>query len=445
MGQYLLDFVFLMLLLVANGFLSMAEMAIVSSRRPRLQTLADDGKPGAARALALAEDPGDFLSTVQIGITAIGIFTGAFGGATFSQPVADLIARVPALAPYAQPLAVFLVVLVTTYLSLIVAELTPKRIALNNPEQLASFVAGPMTMLARLAHPLVVLLNRSSEWLARALGVRPSSAPAVTDEEVRIMLQQGAQTGIFEPIEEEIVTQVFRLSDRRASAIMTPRTDIDWIEVGQSEAEIRALIMESSHSRFPLAETSLDHVVGVVLVRDLLLQRMTDATADLRAIARPALFLPESMTALDVIESMRESRSHMALIINEYGGLEGLVTINDIVEAILGSVEELGPEDDMEIVEREDGSWLVDGMLSVDEFQDYFRVPDLPARDELDHQTVGGMIMAILERVPAVGSHVRVDGLRLEVVDMDGRRVDKVLVQKVDGQKVDGQYDDVAI
>ncbi len=445
MGQYLLDFVFLMLLLVANGFLSMAEMAIVSSRRPRLQTLADDGKPGAARALALAEDPGDFLSTVQIGITAIGIFTGAFGGATFSQPVADLIARVPALAPYAQPLAVFLVVLVTTYLSLIVAELTPKRIALNNPEQLASFVAGPMTMLARLAHPLVVLLNRSSEWLARALGVRPSSAPAVTDEEVRIMLQQGAQTGIFEPIEEEIVTQVFRLSDRRASAIMTPRTDIDWIEVGQSEAEIRALIMESSHSRFPLAETSLDHVVGVVLVRDLLLQRMTDATADLRAIARPALFLPESMTALDVIESMRESRSHMALIINEYGGLEGLVTINDIVEAILGSVEELGPEDDMEIVEREDGSWLVDGMLSVDEFQDYFRVPDLPARDELDYQTVGGMIMAILERVPAVGSHVRVDGLRLEVVDMDGRRVDKVLVQKVDGQKVDGQYDDVAI
>lgn len=445
MGQYLLDIGILIVLLIGNGFLSMAEMAIVSSRRPRLQTLADDGKPGAARALALAEDPGDFLSTVQIGITAIGIFTGAFSGATLSIPIADLISRVPALAPYAQPLAVFLVVLVTTYLSLIVAELTPKRIALNNPEHLASFVAGPMTMLARLAHPLVVLLNRSSEGLAHALGVRPSSAPAVTDEEVRIMLQQGAQTGIFEPIEEEIVTQVFRLSDRRASAIMTPRTDIDWIEVGQSEQEIRDLIMESSHSRFPLAETSLDHVVGVVLVRDLLLQRMTDTAADLQSIARPALFLPESMTALDVIESMRESRSHMALIINEYGGLEGLVTINDIIEAILGSVEELGHEEDMEIVEREDGSWLVDGMLSVDEFQDYFRVPDLPARDELDYQTVGGMIMAILERVPAVGSHVRVDGLRLEVVDMDGRRVDKVLVQKADGQKVGGQYDDVAI
>lgn len=430
MGQYLLDVAFLLLLLIANGFLSMAEMAIVSSRRPRLQTMADDGKPGAARAQSLAEDPGDFLSTVQIGITAIGIFTGAFGGATLSLPVADLIARVPALAPYAQPIAVFLVVLITTYLSLIIAELTPKRIALNNPEELACFVAGPMTFLARLAHPLVVLLNHSSEWLARALGVRPSSAPAVTDEEVRIMLQQGAQTGIFEPIEEEIVTQVFRLSDRRASAIMTPRTDIDWIEAGQSEQEIRDLIMESGHSRFPLAEASLDHVVGVVFARDLLLQRMAGSGADLQSIARPAHFLPESMTALDVIESMRESRSHMALIVNEYGGLEGLVTLNDVIEAILGSVEEAG-EEVAEIVEREDGSWLVDGMLAVDEFQDVFRVPDLPARDELDYQTVGGMIMAILERVPAVGNVVKLDGLRLEVMDMDGRRVDKVLVQRM--------------
>ena len=441
MGQYLFDVVFLILLLIANGFLSMAEMAIVSSRRPRLRTLANDGKPGAARALILAEEPGDFLSTVQIGITAIGIFTGAFSGATLAQPVTGLIGRVPMLVPYAQPLAVFLVVLVTTYLSLIVAELTPKRIALNNAEELACFVAGPMTFLARLAHPLVVLLNRSSEWLARTLGVRPSRAPTVTDEEVRIMLQQGAQTGIFEPIEEEIVTQVFRLSDRRASAIMTPRTDIDWIGVGQSEQEIRTLLMASSHSRFPLAETSLDHVVGVILTRDLLLQRMTGAPLDLRSIARPALFLPESMTALDVIESMRESRSHMALIINEYGGLEGLVTINDIVEEILGTVEALGPEEEVEIVEREDGSWLVDGMLSVDEFQEYFQVPELPARDDLDYQTVAGMIMAILERVPAVGSHVQVDGLRLEVVDMDGRRVDKVLVQKAGG----GQDEDVAI
>lgn len=435
MSQYVLDLGILLVLLLANGFLSMAEMAVVSSRRPRLQSLAAEGKPGAARALALAEDPGDFLSTVQIGITAIGIFTGVFSGATLAEPVEDLLRRLPFMESYAAPTAIFLVVLITTYLSLIVAELTPKRIALSRPEEIAVRVAPPMDMLARIARPLVILLDFSSAWLARVLGVRPSDAPAVTDEEVRIMLQQGAQVGIFEPIEEEIVTQVFRLSDRRASAIMTPRTDIDWIDLDRSVEEVRDLLARSGHSRFPLAEGSLDHVVGIVFVRDLLLQRMNavagaDQPVDLRTIARPALFLPDSMTALDVIEQMRESRSHMALIINEYGGLEGLVTISDIVEAILGAVEATGIEEEPEIVQRDDGSWLVDGMWSVDAFQDQFGLADLPARDDLDYQTVGGMIMAVLEQVPSVGSHIHIDGYRLEVVDMDGRRVDKVLVQR---------------
>lgn len=431
MSQYVLDVAVLIILLVANGFLSMAEMAVVSSRRPRLQTMAAEGRPGAAKALELAEEPGDFLSTVQIGITAIGIFTGAYGGATLAAPVADLMRQIAWLAPYAAQVAILLVVVITTYLSLIVAELTPKRIALSRAEEIACFVANPMDILARIARPLVVLLDRSSKWLARVLGVRPSDAPAVTDEEVRIMLQQGAQVGIFEPIEEEIVTQVFRLSDRRANAIMTPRPDIDWIEVGQSVQEIRELIMESNHSRFPLAEGSLDHVIGVVYVRDLLLQRLETPEVDLRAIAKPALFLPENMIALDLIEHMRESRSHLALIINEYGGLEGLVTISDIIEAILGAVEANGGEEESPVVQREDGSWLVDGMWSVDSFQEYFNLKDLPERDELDYQTVGGMIMAILERVPHVGSQVRIGNFGLEVIDMDGRRVDKVLVHAV--------------
>lgn len=295
-------------------------------------------------------------------------------------------------------------------------------------------VAPSMDILARIARPLVFILDRSSEGLAQLLGVRPSDAPTVTDEEVRIMLQQGAQVGIFEPIEEEIITQVFRLSDRRASAIMTPRPDIDWIDVTQGAYAVRDLITASGHSRFPLAEGSLDHVVGIVFVRDLLLQWMATSEVDLRAIARPALFLPENMTALDVVEQMRSSRSHMALIINEYGGMEGLVTISDVVEAILGAVEATGREEEPSIVQREDGSWLIDGMWSVDEFQETFGFRDLPARDELDYQTVGGMIMAILGQVPGVGSHVEFGGYRLEVVDMDGRRVDKVLVQKRNGE-----------
>ncbi len=425
----MIDLGVLLLLLIANGFLSMAEMAVVSSRRPRLQTLATDGKPGAARALALAEDPGDFLSTVQIGITAIGIFTGVYSGARLAEPVAALLREFTPLESYAAPVALFLVVLITTYLSLIVAELTPKRIALSHPEEIASLVAPSLDILARIARPLVFVLDRSSEGLAQLLGVRPSDAPTVTDEEVRIMLQQGAQVGIFEPIEEEIVTQVFRLSDRRASAIMTPRPDIDWIDVTENTLAVRDRILSSVHSRFPLAEGSLDHVVGIVFVRDLLLQRLETTEVDPRAIARPALFLPESMTALDVIEQMRQSRSHMALIINEYGGLEGLITISDIVEAILGAVESTGREEEPAIVQREDGSWLVDGMWSVDAFQAQFGLRDLPARDELDYQTVGGMIMAILERVPSAGSYIALGAYRLEVVDMDGRRVDKVLVE----------------
>ena len=434
MNQIVVDIGILLLLLLANGVLAMAEMAVVSSRKPRLQSMATAGKPGAAKALALAESPGDLLSTVQIGITAIGILTGVFSGATLAAPLADLLRWVPALAPYASQLAILLVVVLTTYLSLIIAELTPKRIALNSPEEIASMIAPPMSTLAKIAHPLVVLLDRSSALLTRLLGMRPSDAPAVTDEEVRIMLQQGAQLGIFEPIEEEIVTQVFRLSDRRASAIMTPRPDIDWIDVGQSTQELSDLIMESSHSRFPLAEGTLDRVIGILFVRDLITQRLTTQEVDLRSLARPALFLPESMAALDVIEQMRESRSHIALIINEYGGLEGLITISDIVEAILGAVEVTDIEQEPPVVQRDDGSWLVEGMWPVDLFQKHFDLVALPDQEELDYQTVGGMIMAILEQVPVVGSHVQVDGYRLEVVDMDGRRVDKVLVQRIEGQ-----------
>ncbi|GIK75776.1 MAG: hypothetical protein BroJett021_47640 [Chloroflexota bacterium] len=430
MMQVWFDLGVLLLLLLTNGFLAMAEMAVVSSRRPRLQSMATAGMPGAAKALALAENPGDFLSTVQIGITAIGILTGVFSGATLAAPLADLLRLLPVLAPYAAQIAIFLVVLGTTYLALIVAELTPKRVALSRPEEIASLVAPTLALLSKLAHPLVVLLDRSSSALARLLRMRPGDAPAITDEEVRIMLQQGAQLGVFEPIEEEIVTQVFRLSDRRATAIMTPHTEIDWIDVDQGVEEVRDLLLTSSHSRFPLAEGSLDRVIGILYVRDLIVERLQGQALDLRALARPALFLPESMSALDVIEQMRASRTPVALIINEYGSVEGLVTISDVIEAILGAVDLSGIGEEPDVVQREDGSWLVNGLWSVDAFQEQFGLVALPQRDELEYQTVGGMIMSLLGQIPDVGSYIDVGGYRLEVVDMDGRRVDKVLVQK---------------
>jgi putative hemolysin len=393
--------------------------------------MATAGKPGAATALKLLQNPGDFLSTVQIGITLIGIFAGAFGGATLAVPLAEQLRQIGFLAPYATQIAVFAVVLATTYLALVVAELTPKRIALSKPEAIASLVAPMLDLLSRLARPVVVLLDRSSGALSRLFGVRSDSVPTVTDDEVRLLLRQGAQLGVFKPIEEEIVAQLFRLSDRRASAIMTPRTEIAWIDVNQNMEEIRNLIVSSPHSRFPLAEESLDHVIGIVYARDLLVQRLLTEDIDLRSLAKPALFVPENMSALDVVEQMRKKRMPVALIINEYGGVEGLVTITDVVEAILGAMEEASMGEEPDIVQREDGSWLVNGLWSVDAFQEHFGLSDLPLREELDYQTVGGMVMAILGEIPSIGSQVEIDGYRLEVVDMDGRRVDKVLVKKV--------------
>lgn len=428
MGTFFLDFIILLLLLILNGVLAMAELAVVSARKPRLKQMADDGDENARAALALAEEPGDFLSAIQIGITLVGIITGAFGGARLSVPVAELLNQAPFLAPYSESLAVAFVVLLTTYLALVVGELTPKRVALNNPEKIATQVARPMQLLARLSHPLVVLLDRSSAALVRLMGIQPNLQPLVTEDEVRVMLEQGTEVGVFEEIEEKMVTSIFRLSDRRVSAIMTPRTEIAWIDVGDRPPEVRQLIAQTGHSRYPLASDNLDHVVGIILVKDLIGQEVKGGEFGWHDLAHPALFVPESMTVLDALERMQETRNTLCLIINEFGGLEGLVTITDVMEAIVGAIEADGLDETPAIVQREDGSWLVDGMLSVDEFQEHFDLEVLPQHEELGYQTVGGLVMTVLERVPTVGSHVRVGPYRIEVVDMDGRRVDKVLV-----------------
>lgn len=430
----MLSFLFVFLLIVCNGLLSMAEMAIVSARKPRLQQMADEGSPSALAALNLAEDPGDFLSTVQIGITLIGILTGAFSGATLSGPVANVLMRIPGLEPYATPLAVGLVVLVTTYLSLVVGELAPKRIALNNAERIAVMVAGPMGGLSFITKPFVWVLDKSSAGLLRLLGVKPSTEPAVTEEEVRVLIEQGTQSGVFEPIEEEILAQVFRLSDRTVSAIMTPRTDIVWFDAEDSEEEVREVVLAHGHSRYPVASDDLDNMIGVVMVKDLLAKRMDNEPIRLAELAQPPLFVPESMAAFDVIERLRETRSHLALVIDEYGGLEGLVTFTDIMRAILGEIPDNRGYSESPVVLREDGSWLVDGMYAVDAFKDMFSLRELPDEDEAGYQTLGGMIMTMLGRVPNTGDRVQVADYQIEVIDMDGRRVDKVLVAKKEAE-----------
>ena len=428
MPDFFTGFLIVLLLILLNGVLSMAEMAVVSSRRARLQQMAEAGHEGAAAVMKLLADPSDFLSTIQIGITLIGILTGAFSGATLSNPVAELLMQLGLPGNLAAPLAVFVVVAITTYVSLVVGELVPKRLALNDPERIASAVAGPMATLSRVTSPLVWLLARSSEGLLRLLGIKPSDEPLVTEEEVRVLIEQGTQTGVFEPIEEEIMEQVFRLSDRTVSVIMTPRRDIVWFDVADTPGEIRETVLIHGHSRYPVARDDLDDVIGVVMVKDLLASQMADQPIDLAALAQPPLYVPESMQALDVIERLRESRAHMALVIDEYGGLEGLVTFTDIMRAILGDLPDNQGQREEPVIEREDGTWLVDGMYPVDEFQDYFEIKELPHEDEANYQTVGGMVMALLGQVPKPSDRVSWAGYDIEVMDMDGRRVDKVLV-----------------
>jgi putative hemolysin len=428
MAAIAFEVVFILLLLIANGLFAMSELAIVSARKARLQRRAGEGDTGACAALKLAEEPGNLLSTVQIGITLIGVMAGAFGGATIAEEMVAGLSRLPFLAPYSEALSVGLVVVVITYLTLVVGELAPKRLALNNPERVASLVARPMQALARIAAPLVRLLNLSTDLVLRLLGVRPAADPPVTEEEIRLMLEQGTEVGIFEPIEEEMVEHVFRLGDRKLSAMLTPRTEIVWIDVDEPADQIRAKLLTSGHSRFPVAQGGLDDVRGVVLAKDLLAQTLEGKPLDPQAVLRPVPFVPETMPALDVLEHFRQGHSKIALVLDEYGGLQGLVTTDDVLVAIVGDLPGLGEAGERETYQREDGSWLLGGLLPLDEFGELFGLKDLPVGGT---ETLGGLVMTLLGRIPTAGDRLEWQGLHLEIVDMDGRRVDKVLAKSL--------------
>ena len=440
MTAVILEAVFLLLLILTNGILSMSEMAVVAARKPRLQKMADEGHEGAAAALDLVRDPGPFLSTVQIGITLVGILVGALGGAAAGNAIAARLAGVDLIAPFAEATAVALVVVLLTYLTLVLGELVPKQVALRRPERIASTVAAPLSSLARIAAPLVALLSVSTDAVLRILRQEPSAEPTVTEEDVRIMLEQGAKLGVFEPMEEEIVGQVFRLADQRIGALVTPRTEIVWIAESDAPDVVRSKVISSGRSRFPVAQEGLDQVTGVVLAKDLLAQCLSGQALDIAAILQPALFVPESMPALTVVERFKEMRTHIALVIDEYGGVEGLVTVDDVLQALVGEILEPEASDEPAAIRRADGSWLVDGLFSLEELQQILDVSELPAAVGR-YYTVGGMVMALFGRVPKAGDRVRWEGLLLEVVDMDRRRVDKVLVTRADP---DGPGDDVA-
>jgi putative hemolysin len=425
------EIILIFVLILVNGVFAMSEMALISARKGRLQQLADEGDLGAKAALELARAPNRFLSTIQIGLSLIGVFIGALGGATLAGHLATVLQQVTFLAPYANGLALIVVVLAMTYFSLVLGELIPKRVGLNNPERTAAAVGRPMKLLASLAAPVVHILSHSTELGLRILGTRPSTDPPITQEEIKVLMAQGTQVGVFEEAEQDMIESVFRLGERRVDAIMTPRTEVLWLNQDDPLSDILKTVLESHYAIFPVAQGNLDNVTGILVARELFARQLTHEPLELKAILKPPLFVPESTPALKALELLRTSRNHIALVIDEYGGLTGMVTLYDILEAIVGDVPSAGGPVELSAVQREDGSWLFDGALQIDEFKEILELDDLPEEDRAGYQTLGGFMMTQLGSIPAAGQHFEWDGWRFEVVDMDGRRVDKVLVYKL--------------
>jgi putative hemolysin len=421
-----LEILIVLFLILLNGFFAMSETAILASRKVRLQQRANGGDAKARKALNLAENPNRFLPTVQIGITLIGVLTGAVGGAVFANPLAEEMAKIPALLPYAHTVSLAVVVILITFFSMLIGELVPKRLALHDTEKVASMIAGFMSFISTLFSPVVWLLEKSSDLVLRMLGVKPSQEPPVTEEELLVQLDEGTQAGVFKEAEQDMVEGVFSLSDQRVNALMTPRNEIVWLDVNDTLPEIRRKVQESPFSRFPVAEDSLDNVLGVVKAKDLLLAELKNGS-ELRLIIRPPIHIPETAFGSRALEMFRESKRELMLVVDEFGVVQGLITLADILEEIVGAFEG-GPQ----ATQRQDGSWLLDGMLPNDEFKEIFNLRHLP--DEEEYETLGGFVMMQLGRIPQPADQFEWNGLCFEVMEMDGKRVDKVQVSSVPGR-----------
>ena len=432
----------ILFLVAINGVFVMAEMAVVSSRRPRLQQLANEGSDGAQLALNLATNPDRFLATTQIGITLIAILAGAYGERTLTSRLSATLQTFPSIAPYRDSLAFGIVVVAITYVSLVAGELLPKRLALRNSERIAAAMSGFMLFLSRLCAPVVALISGSTQIVISALGLRPTAEPPVTEEEIKVMMEQGTEAGVFEETEHDIVKSIFKLGDRAVSALMRPRRDVVWLDLEDALAENQNKLATSLYSRFPVAHGSLDNVIGIVQAKDLLTRCLAGQKVDLRTSLRSPLFVPEALPALKLLELFKKSRTHMALVVDEYGGVEGLVTLNDILEDLVGDVASVDMPEEKQVVKRPDGSWLIDGKLQLDDLKEVLEIQKLPEEDSGRYQTLGGLVMLQMGRVPVTGDVFETEGHRFEVVDMDGKRVDKVLVSKLPEKSVQPPNDE---
>jgi putative hemolysin len=415
-----------LLLIVLNGVLAMSELAIVSSRRTRLEHLAARGNRGAKAALRLIAHPARFLATVQVGITLIGIVAGAFGGAALAEPLGAWLDTLPGVAPNGEPIAIAAVVAVITYLSLIIGELVPKRVALRAPERVAVRIARPMLLLSQIAGPAVWLLGASTDLVLRLIGLKGGREEAVTEEEVRSLITEGTRAGVFAPQEKKMIEGVLRLADRTVRATMTPRASVIWLDVADPPEMLRDKIRSASHTRLLVCRGDLDDLVGVVSTRDLADRALGGEKLDLEQAAVKPLIVHESLPVLRLLDMFRAAPVNFAVVVDEYGSVEGVVGATDILKAIAGAVPKRGAEDEVDAVRRADGSWLIDGMMPVDEFEDRLGLRGLKGTGDFD--TIAGFALWQLGRLPRAGDDFHWRGWRFEVVDMDGRRIDKLLI-----------------
>ena len=424
----LVEALIVLLLILVNGVLALSELAIVSSRKVRLEAMAAAGNRGARVALGLIEDPSRFLSTVQIGITLVGIFAGAYGGATLAHQLADVLDGVAFIAPNGEAVAFIIVMVIITYLSLVIGEMVPKRVALANPERVAAFVARPMRVLSKIAAPAVWLLKHSTDAVLALLGFGRDRDETVTEEEVKALIAEGTQAGVFAPEEREMIDGVLRLADRTVRAVMTPRLEVVWIDRAASRDELVRLVDAHRHRRILVCDGSIDHAVGFVDMADLLAAVLRGAGIDIAALMQRPLVISEGLGVLRLIDLFRREGIHFAVVVDEYGTTEGIVTAIDILEGIAGALPERGEAEEPLVVVRADGTLLVDGMMPIDQFEAAVGQRGLAGDGGFD--TVAGLVVRELGRLPQTGDKVELPGLTIEVVDMDGRRIDKVVVSK---------------
>ncbi len=426
-----LEVIIIFLLIFLNGIFALSEIAIISSRKARLQHLLNKGNLRAKLALELAQNPDHFLSTVQTGITLIGILAGVFGGATISERLITYFEQVPLLKEYARPISFGIVVISITYFSIILGELLPKQLALKNPERVAMLVALPMKTLSMIMYPVVQLLSFSTNIVIRSFGLKDTSSPSVTEEEIKVMIDEGTKAGTFNEVEQEMVERVFRLGDRRAYALMTPRTDIIWIDTEDPLDENIKKMKESSHSFFPVCKGGIDHVLGVVHVKDILYHTLNGEKISFEQSLRQPLYIVESMPVVQLIDQFKETGVHFAFLIDEYGGIQGLLTLNDILKAVVGQEIDEEEKKNPYVVERADGSYLIDGALLIDEFIELFNIESLTEEETGNYQTIAGFVINQMGKIPSAGQFFKWRNLKIEIVDMDGNRVDKLLISKL--------------